>query len=87
MDQKKVLKAGAGKSSPQSHSSGNAWFFFPDNTNSKPAFGSSSYNALPLFTTSDHPMMRSGLILSGGNVGFVWGVAQAKKMVYSLHTK
>lgn len=70
---------GAGKSSPQVIHLATHGFFFPDNTNSKPAFGSSSYNALPLFTTSDHPMMRSGLILSGGNVAWLGGRSTGKR--------
>jgi CHAT domain-containing protein len=46
-------------------------YFFPDQPGNKPSFGSSSYNAQPVFKTSDHPMLRSGLILSGGNGGWL----------------
>ena len=70
---------GVGKSSPQVIHLATHGFFFPDNLNSRPAFGSSGYNALPLFTTSDHPMMRSGLILSGGNVGWLGVRSKGKK--------
>ncbi|MFZ1515559.1 MAG: CHAT domain-containing tetratricopeptide repeat protein [Saprospiraceae bacterium] len=46
-------------------------YFFPDHAGDEFSFGSSSYNAQPVFKTSDHPMLRSGLILSGGNGGWM----------------
>ena len=46
-------------------------YFFPDHAGDEFSFGSSSYNAQPVFKTSDHPMLRSGLILSGGNGGWL----------------
>ncbi len=46
-------------------------YFFPDQANDEFSFGSSAYNSQPAFKTSDHPMLRSGLILSGGNDGWL----------------
>lgn len=46
-------------------------YFFPDYVGNEFSFGSSSYNAQPAFKTSNHPMLRSGLIFSGGNGGWM----------------
>lgn len=46
-------------------------YFFPDDVGNEFSFGSSTYNAQSVFKTSNHPMLRSGLIFSGGNGGWV----------------
>lgn len=46
-------------------------YFFPDDMGKEFLFGTSTYNLQPVFKTSDHPMLRSGLILSGGNGGWL----------------
>lgn len=60
---------GKGNPSPRILHIATHGFFFPD-TKSAGAGSSLWHNDEPVFKTSDHPMIRSGLVLAGGN--YAW---------------
>lgn len=65
----------AGKPSPRLLHAATHGFFFSDPKTTSARFETSQTfgSAKPVFTLSDHPMIRSGLVLAGGNQAWITG--------------
>lgn len=73
-DEETIKAIGLGKSSPRVLHIATHGFFFPD-PELAPSFRRGLGEAEPVFKSSDNPMIRSGLILAGGN--YAWQHGQA----------
>jgi CHAT domain-containing protein/tetratricopeptide (TPR) repeat protein len=72
-DEETIKAIGLGKSSPRVLHIATHGFFFPDPEAKKQEIGLDG--AEPVFKSSDNPMIRSGLILAGGNYAWQHGRA------------